>query len=193
MSVSSRVLLLGAFVGALVAYVAARQAAPEKIGELEMALKTSTAALLARFEGFRAEPYLDEGRLWTIGFGHLIVPGDGFWHPDHNPNGVREITVEEARALKERDAADALSAVARCVRVPLTDNQHAALVSLAYNIGASAFCSSTLVKKLNAGDYVGAAEWFAPWNKVRDLDTGELIVSAGLSKRRAQEREIFLS
>lgn len=189
----ARVLLVGAVVGGLAAYLFARQVVPDRLEGVEMSLRAGLGELLARFEGFSATPYQDQAGLWTIGFGHLIVPGDGFWHPDHNPNGVREITVEEARALKERDAADALDAVARCVRVQLSDNQHAALVSLAYNIGGGAFCSSTLVKKLNAGDYIAAAEWFAPWNKVRDQDTGELVVSAGLTKRRAQEREIFLS
>lgn len=189
----ARVLLVGAVVGGLAAYLFARQVVPDRLEVVEMSLRAGLGELLARFEGFSSTPYQDQAGLWTIGFGHLIVPGDGFWHPVHNPAGAREITVEEARELKALDAAEALDAVSRCVRVPLTENQRDALVSLAYNIGAGAFCSSTLVKKLNAGDYVGAAEWFAPWNKVRDPDTGDLVVSAGLTKRRAQEREIFLT
>jgi len=185
--------VFGALVGGLLAYMLARHVAPEKIGELEMSVSSKLGELLARFEGFSSTPYLDQAGRWTIGFGHLIVPGDGFWHPQHNQSGVAEVTVEEARALKERDAATAINAVESCVHVPVTENQRNALVSLAYNIGASAFCGSSVVRALNAGDVEGAADAFRSWNKVRDPDTGALVVSAGLVKRREQERELFLA
>ncbi len=190
---NARAVVAGAVVGGFLAYMMARQFAPEKIGELEMAVSSKLGELLARFEGFSSTAYQDQAGLWTIGFGHLIVPGDGFWHPTNNPSGVREISVEDARDLKERDAETAINAVDSCVRVPVSDNQRNALISLAYNIGAGAFCGSSLVRSLNAGDYQAAADWFRVWNKVRDPATGDMIVSAGLVKRREQERELFLA
>jgi len=95
-------------------------------------------------------------------------------------------------ALYIADTARAQQAVNIAVAVPLTDSQNAALVSLAYNIGATAFANSTLVKKLNLGDYEGAADQFLVWNKVRD-ENNVLVVSAGLVKRRKREQEIFLA
>ena len=72
------------------------------------------------------------------------------------------------------------------VKVPLTQNQFDALVSLTYNIGTGAFEKSTLLKKLNTGDYQGAADQFTVWNK------GGGKVLQGLVNRRAKEKEVFL-
>ncbi len=179
-------------VGAVLAYLLARQTAPQQIGAFEESVKLSIEKILAKFEGFKSEPYLDEAGKWTIGFGHLIVPGDGFWSPT-NPDGAKYISVDDAKALKERDMMPAQDAVNRLVRVNLTEGQNAALVSLVYNIGSGNFASSTLLKKLNLGDFDGASLEFGKWNKVRDPDTGELVVSNGLTIRRAEEVEIFLA
>lgn len=178
--------------GALIGYLLARQYAPETVKGLEESVKTSITDFLARLEGFRSEPYPDEAGLWTIGFGHLIVPGDGFWSPS-NPNGIKSITRDEAVQLKLSDMGTAQAAVNRLVRVPLTENQNVALVSLVFNIGEGNFASSTLLKKLNLGDFDGASLEFARWNKVRDPQTRELVVSNGLTKRRAEETELFLA
>ena len=72
------------------------------------------------------------------------------------------------------------------VLVPLNDNQLAACTSLAYNIGLAAFRGSTLLRKLNDGDYQGAADQFPVWNKA-----GGRVVQ-GLVNRRAAERDLFL-
>lgn len=185
--------LWGVAAGAVL-YVAARsaqrggvEAGFEAISEDVAAVTTQIEKLLERFEGYSSTPYQDEAGLWTIGYGHLIVKGDPYW-----PQGPqREISRDEAAALLERDMADARRAVDAYVRVPVTENQHAALVSLAFNIGAANFGGSTLVRKLNAGDIDGAAAQFLVWNKVRR--GGELVASAGLSSRRASERDLFLS
>lgn len=174
-------------------YLAARKVAPETIAELERAVGENVEELIARLEGWRAEPYQDQAGLWTIGFGHLIVPGDGFWHPDFNPTGKRSLTLEEGRALYDRDSTIAAHAVDSYVSVPLTESQRTALISLVFNIGVGNFSASTLLRKLNSGDYAGAAEQFDVWNKVREPGTGQLVVSNGLVKRRAQEKEIFLA
>ena len=78
-------------------------------------------------------------------------------------------------------------AVSKMLKVSVTQNQYDALVSLAYNIGTLALSSSTLMKKLNAGDVNGAADEFLRWNK----SGGK--VMAGLTNRRKAEREFFLS
>jgi len=182
----------GTVAGAALAYLLARQASPETFAPIEEAVGGKFNDMISRLEGFRSEPYQDQAGFWTIGFGHLIVPGDGFWSPI-NPGGAKSISVAAARALYESDTLKARRAVDGAVTVELTANQYEALVSLAYNIGASAFASSTLVKKLNAGDYEGAAEQFAAWNKVRDPSTGALVVSDGLVARRDTEQQLFMS
>lgn len=180
-----------ALTGALLAYLVTRQVAPKKLDELGAVVSNAYENIIARFEGFRADAYQDEAGLWTIGFGHLIKPGDGFYSPS-NPNGARTIDITRARELYDADTATARDAVARSVRVPLTDAQESALISLAYNIGPGAFATSTLVRLLNAGDYEGAAEQFLVWNKVHD-EYGNLVASNGLTARRQKEMEIFLA
>ena len=78
------------------------------------------------------------------------------------------------------------STVNTSVKAPLTQNQYDALVSLSYNIGSNAFKNSTLLKKLNSGDYKGAAEQFLVWNKVNSKRV------QGLVNRREAERNLFL-
>ncbi|HFZ1395695.1 TPA: lysozyme, partial [Klebsiella pneumoniae] len=78
-------------------------------------------------------------------------------------------------------------AVSKMLKVTVTQNQYDALVSLAYNIGTRALSTSTLMKKLNAGDVKGAADEFLRWNR----SGGK--VMAGLTNRRKAEREVFLS
>lgn len=75
-------------------------------------------------------------------------------------------------------------ALKTCVIVPLHQHEYDALVNFAYNIGSSAFCNSTLVKKLNAGDYAGACAEISRWNK-----QGKAVL-AGLTNRRRHERAI---
>ena len=77
-------------------------------------------------------------------------------------------------------------AVSKMLKVSVTQNQYDALVSLAYNIGTSALSSSTLMKKLNAGDVKGAADEFLRWNK----SGGKAM--PGLTNRRKAERSIFI-
>jgi GH24 family phage-related lysozyme (muramidase) len=132
--------------------------------------------LIKRFEGLRLTAYDDGVGVWTVGFGHTkgVQPGD-------------KITEEQATDFLRIDVAEASDAVARLVTVALSQNQRDALISLVYNIGSGAFEGSTLLRKLNAGDHAGAADEFTRWNK------GGGRVLAGLVKRRAAERELFMS
>jgi lysozyme len=132
-------------------------------------------------EALRLHPYRDTGGRWTIGWGHLIRESE--------PNLMRPegITHAEAESILRGDLLTAEQAVSGYVTAPLTSGQYDALVSLVFNIGAGAFAGSTLLKKLNAGDYVGAAEEFPKWR----LDNG--VVVAGLEVRRLNEQQTFLS
>lgn len=130
------------------------------------------------YEGIRLKAYPDPAtgaEPWTIGVGHTggVKPGD-------------LITHEQAMEFLASDLQKAESAVNNSVRVPITQNQFDSLVSLAFNIGGGAFANSTLVRMLNLGDKLGAANQFTRWNK------GNGKILKGLVKRRALERAMFL-
>ena len=133
--------------------------------------------LVAGFEGLRLAVYKDQAGLDTIGYGHLVKPGESF----------TVITIAQAEALLDADLQPARDAVGKYVSVPLTDNQRAALISLVYNIGTAAFIASTLLRLLNEYDYEGAAKQFDRWVYAGGK------VSKGLQARRAAEKELFLS
>ena len=132
--------------------------------------------LIKEFEGLRLKAYLCSAKVWTIGYGHTkgVKKGD-------------TCTQEEADAFLVADVKWVLTAVERTVKVPLTSGQRAAVNSFIFNCGAGAFRTSTLLRKLNAGDYKGAADEFPRWNKAG----GKVI--KGLVRRRAAERKVFLS
>ncbi len=132
--------------------------------------------LIKDFEGLRLSSYRDAVGVWTIGYGHTRTAGPG-----------QRITNEQATALLRQDVATFEKAVSQAVRVPITNNQFAALVSFAYNVGSGALNSSTLLRRLNAGDVSGAADEFLRWNRAG----GQVL--AGLTRRRVAERDLFLS
>ena len=137
-------------------------------------------ALIKRFEGLELEAYQDIAGIWTIGYGHT--------GPDVKPG--MKITEAEAEALLKRDLKPREEAVARLVNVPLNQNEFDALVSFVYNVGAEAFRKSTALKRLNKNDRIGAAEALTWWNKA--TVGGVLREVAGLTRRRAAERALFL-
>lgn len=191
-------MLLALLGGAGILWALSRTGMGQKV---TASLADQIAALITGHEGDKLVVYQDTGGLWTVGKGHLILATDRvirqgapqplypFGPADANskPTGVMQITQAESDAFFERDTAAARNAVANKVSVPLTNNQRAALVSLVFNIGAGAFAGSTLLKKLNAGDFAGAADQFLVWKKVQGVD------SPGLMTRRASERALFLS
>lgn len=99
----------------------------------------------------------------------------------------RTITEAEATEMLRNHLKSVEDFVNRTVTHPLTQNQFDAVCSLVYNIGVGNFRSSTLLKKLNAGDVTGAADEFAKWNQAGGR------VLAGLVARRGQERALFTS
>lgn len=144
-------------------------------------------SLIAGEEGLRLSVYQDAAGKWTIGYGHLIKPGEPYY-----PYGpIKEITQQEAESLFLKDIAQAEQCVKTYVTVPLTENQYAALVSFVFNVGCSAFRNSLLLKYLNAGDYSRAAEELNKW--VYATKDGVKIKLAGLVSRRLRERQLFLA
>ncbi len=119
------------------------------------ALALSATGLLgiAGYEGYSSDAYIPiDGDVPTIGFGSTegVKLGD-------------KITVPEALERLHRDVGVAETAIGQCVTVPLSQGEYDAFTSLAFNIGNAAFCSSTLVRKLNGGDYEGACEEIRRW------------------------------
>ena len=136
--------------------------------------------LIRSFESLQLSAYNDGVGVWTIGFGTTRYPDGSMVKRGET------CTREQAKAYMAHDLIKFENAVNDRVKVSITQNQYDALVSLAYNIGDNAFKSSTLLKKLNAGDYHGAADQFLVWNK------GGGKVMQGLVNRRKAERALFL-
>ncbi len=172
----------GAIGGEIKAGVQAAQGAAKSSGGYLKALSLQPgvigdlARLVGRFEGFRDHVYNDIAGKATYGYGHKVKAGE-------NMAGVDPVS------LFMSDLKQSLAAVARYVKVKLTDNQRKALADLEYNIGAGAFAKSTLVRKLNSGDVSGASNEFARWNKV--LVNGHYAANDSLSRRRASEAQLF--
>ena len=138
--------------------------------------------LIKDFEGFSSTSYLDVVNIPTIGWGNTYYE-----------NGTKvkmgdQISKTDALKLLEvvanRDFADKIFP---SIKVKVSQRQFDAMVSLAYNIGTGAFLKSTLLKKVNAGDFAGASEEFLRWNKAG----GKVVL--GLTKRREREKQLFLS
>ena len=128
-------------------------------------------------------PYNDPVGFATIAIGHLIAKRRV---NDADRAQWGRLTEAQAYDLFRSDARRFIDTVAAAVKVPLTQNQFDALVSFSFNVGEGAFRQSTLLKKLNASDYKGAAAEFAKWNK------GGGRVLAGLVRRRKEEAELFM-
>lgn len=142
-----------------------------------MKLSDAGLAAIAKWEGWRSSVYLDVGGKATIGYGHLVRPGEHFATP---------ITQAMGLALLRNDARIAEDAVNSGVTVPLSQSQFDALVSFTFNCGSGALLSSTVLRKLNAGDYSAAADHLLDWCKVNGQTNVDLL------HRRQSERERFL-
>ncbi|MGL5950289.1 MAG: lysozyme [Cetobacterium sp.] len=140
-------------------------------------MRTSSVGinLIKKFEGLKLTAYRCPAGVPTIGYGTTS-----------NVKLGTTITEEKAEDLLKKDLVRFETAVKTVVRVKLNQNQFDALVSFSYNVGTGALQSSTLLKKLNQGDYKGASEEFQKWNRA-----GGKVLN-GLIKRREAEKELFL-
>lgn len=136
--------------------------------------------LTEQFEGCSLVAYQKEmgGKIdvWTIGYGHT----------GGNVHAGLTCTKQQAEDWLAQDIAWAGSVVNRAVKVALTQNEFNALVDFTFNCGCGAFEKSTMLAKLNSGDYKGAADEFENWDK-----SGGKVV-AGLLRRRIAEKAEFM-
>jgi lysozyme len=118
-------------------------------------------ALKAR-EGLRLKAYRDSVGVWTIGVGHTAAAGKPI------PMPGLTITAKEADEILTRDLGLYERAIDGALKVPVTQNQYDALVSICFNVGPK-FANSTTIKRLNAGDVQGAADAVLFWNKPAEI------------------------
>lgn len=140
----------------------------------EMTISNEGFSLIQKFEGFRGAAYQDIVGVWTIGYGHT--------------KGVKEgdiITREEAIDLLREELIEYEGYVKEYVKVPLTQSQFDALVSFVYNLGPTNLSRSTLLRKLNVGDYDSVPSELLRWNKAGGKEVG------GLTRRRQTEANLF--
>ena len=147
-----------------------------------MKISSRGLELIKDFEGFSSSAYLDVVNIPTIGWGNT------FYEDGTKVKLGDQISKTDALKLLEvvanRDFADKIFP---SIKVKVSQSQFDAMVSLAYNIGVGAFLKSTLLKKVNAGDFTGAGEEFLRWNKAG----GKVVL--GLTRRREREKQLFLS
>tara|TARA_R110000744_G_scaffold46911_5_gene103551 strand:- start:19731 stop:20183 length:453 start_codon:yes stop_codon:yes gene_type:complete len=136
--------------------------------------------IIATFEGWSSEVYLDPIGIPTIGYGSTWDAGGDRVTEAHPP-----ISRKQGEDLLLQEIEHVEGAIGYLTAVPLTSNQFSALCSLVYNIGSGNYQSSTLRMKLNRGDYSGAGDEFWKWRRA-----GGRILK-GLVRRRAVEADLF--
>ncbi|MCF6356126.1 MAG: lysozyme [Candidatus Polarisedimenticolaceae bacterium] len=156
-----------------------------------MQMSKNGRKLLAEWEGFETAAYKDSAGLDTIGVGHLITKtesGSGEIEINGEPIKYADgLTEAQVYALLGQDLQRFDKAVSESVKTPLNQNQFDALVSFSFNVGVWNFKSSTLLKKLNEGDYVEVPNQLRRWNKA-----GGKVVQ-GLVNRREKEINLWES
>ena len=137
-------------------------------------------AFIMEFEGVKLKAYPDPatgGEPWTVGVGHT------------GPEVIEGFEITEVQALDylRADIETAEKCINQCVTDTLTQDQFDALCSFVFNLGCGNFRKSTLLKKINDEDDIGASEEFKRWSKANGKEM------AGLVRRREAERDLFLS
>jgi len=137
-------------------------------------------SLIKQFEGFAPKTYDCPAGKPTIGYGHVVLPGESF----------TELTEAQASDLLAKDLLKFEAGVKRLVNVPLTQHQFDALVSFAFNVGIGALGESTALKRINAGNHAEVPAALAMWNKA--TVKGKLTELPGLTRRRRAEGDLYL-
>lgn len=137
---------------------------------------TAAVGLIAGYEGLRQSAYLDAVGVPTICYGHTgdVVMG-------------QRRTVEQCGDILQADILKAYDGIRQCINVRMTDGERIAYTSFAFNVGASAFCRSTIARKINSGDRVGACNELPKWVYAKRR------LLPGLQTRRQSERTYCLS
>ena len=144
-------------------------------------INNAALSLIKKWEDFRATAYQDPVGIWTIGYGTTANAGVGI-----TPKAGMTITESQASAYLDAAVTKFAHNITDALTKPANENEFGAMVSLAYNIGPTAFKRSTVARKFNEGDKKGAADAFLLWNKAGGR------VLKGLTNRRIEERALFL-
>jgi len=157
----------------------AERATTQRRGLVALVGAVAAAVLLAftpKFEGTELATYRDLGGVLTYCTG---ATEDAAWGKTYTP--------AQCRAQLDRDLERHAAGIAKCIPLGrLTDGQRVAFVDAAYNIGVTGFCGSSMARRTNAGDMVGACDALLMWNKVGGKEV------RGLTRRRQAERELCL-
>jgi len=135
--------------------------------------------LIKGFEGLRLQSYYSPTENWSVGYGHTDTARHGM-----------AVSEDQAEILLRQDVIPIEQVIDETVMAPLNRNEHDALVSFIYNIGEDNFRRSEVLRRLNAGDRLGAADAMEKWSRARV--GGELVRLDGLVRRRAAEKSLFL-
>ncbi|MEM8721936.1 MAG: lysozyme [Cyanobacteria bacterium P01_G01_bin.39] len=149
-----------------------------------LALPPEAVDLVKNFEGFSASAYTDTNGLPVIGYGQTRINGQTVRLGQY-------ITQAQANISLLKELTHIQNLVKSHVQVDLNPHQLGALTSLVFNAGTVILTDSTLIRKLNAGDYTGAAQEFPRWNKADK--GGQLVPFPGLTRRRLAEKKLFLT
>jgi lysozyme len=152
-----------------------------------MKISNQGIELIVEFEGEILEVYKDPVGLPTLGVGHLLTREELRKFPVGTP-----ISKATSRAYLRADLKRFEDALSGLIEVPVTQSQFDALLSLAFNIGEENFTKSSVLRKTNKKDFVGAAAAFMSWTKARNK-AGKLVVLPGLVRRRKAERALYLA
>lgn len=147
-----------------------------------MSVNQATLDLIKRFEGCKLTAYKDIVGIWTIGYGTTAAAGLGI-----TPDKGMTITQDRAEDLLRQGVEKFAATVDALITAKVNANEFGGCVSLAYNIGTTAFAKSTVLRELNAGNKDRAAAAFKMWNKA----DGEVV--QGLVNRRNAEVTLFLT
>jgi len=144
----------------------------------KVAWVTLCVACVAGFEGLRTSTYFDVGGVPTVCYGETLGVRTG---SKYTPEQCKQM-------LGDRIEKDFGPGVDKCIHHTLPPNRKATYVSFAYNVGTSAFCSSSIARLENAGDPAGACDALMKWNKI--TVAGVMVYSPGLNNRRTEERTL---
>jgi len=150
-----------------------------------VSVNKATLDLIKEFEGLELSAYVAPEGNWTIGYGTTAAAGVGI-----TPRAGMKITEAEAEEYLRLGLEKFAAKIRPLITAPINENEFGAFMSLAYNIGPTAFAGSSALRNFNAGNKPLAGAGILLWNKA--TVNGKKQVLAGLVRRRAAEHDLFL-